>query len=190
MKKYIILFLCIASFATAQTPITKWSGILNAGGRKVELILQLQPDSNATYKSTWEIPAQKVKGLTSTKTELKGNALAIEIKWIAATFNGTLSADGKKIEGTWGQSGYNFPLVLEPYVEGKVIPVVVKPQTPKAPFPYESTDFIYQGIKTKLTYGATLTYPKEASKKYPLMGHRIGMRRLWSINPLLFWRIF
>jgi hypothetical protein len=74
MKKYVILFWCIASFATAQTPIKKWSGILNAGGRKVELILQLQPDSNATYKSTWEIPAQKVKGLTSTKTELKGNA--------------------------------------------------------------------------------------------------------------------
>lgn len=169
MKKYVILFWCIASFATAQTPIMKWSGILNAGGRKVELILQLQPDSNATYKSTWEIPAQKVKGLTSTKTELKGNAMAIEIKWIAATFNGTLSEDGKKIEGTWGQSGYNFPLVLEPYVEGKVIPVVVKPQTPKAPFPYESTDFVYQGIKTKLTYGATLTYPKEDSKKYPLI---------------------
>jgi pimeloyl-ACP methyl ester carboxylesterase len=164
MKKLTLLLFFIAHLSLGQTSITKWSGILNAGGRKVEMILNMLPDTNGTFKSSWDIPAQKVKALSSTKTEWKNSSLAIEIKWIAAGFTGELSEDGKKITGNWGQAGQQFPLVLEPYVEGKNIPVVEKPQTPKAPFSYESREFVYQGAKTKLTYGATLTYPKEGGK--------------------------
>ena len=164
MKKLVLLLLFLAHLSFAQTSITKWSGMLNAGGRKVEMILNILPDTNGTFKSSWDIPAQKVKALSSTKTEWKNSSLAIEIKWIAAGFTGELSEDGKKITGNWGQAGQQFPLVLEPFVEGKVIPVVEKPQTPKAPFSYESREFVYQGAKTKLTYGATLTYPKDGGK--------------------------
>lgn len=168
MKKYVILFLCIASFATAQTPIKKWSGLINGGGQRIEIILNLQQDSTNTLKSFWDIPIQKTKGLPSTKTEWDGDLLTIEIKQLGVTFTGRVTPDGQKMEGAWGQAGSRFPLILEPYVEGKIWPVIVKPQTPKVPFPYVSEDFVYQGVKTKLKYGATLTYPKD-TLRHPLL---------------------
>jgi pimeloyl-ACP methyl ester carboxylesterase len=46
--------------------------------------------------------------------------------------------------------------------------VIIKPQTPKAPFAYTIKEFTYEGAKTKLTYGATLTYPND-QQKHPLV---------------------
>ena len=168
MKKYVILFLCVASIAAAQTPIKKWSGLLDGGGQKIEVVLNFQVDSTNKLQSFWDIPAQKAKGIPSTKTEWIGSFLSIEIKRLGVVFNGKLSDDGQRIDGSWGQSGFRFAFKLEPYVEGKIWPVVVKPQTPKAPFPYVSEDFVYQGVKTKLKYGATLTSPKD-TLRHPLL---------------------
>lgn len=168
MKKCVFLFLLTALFCQAQTPIKKWSGLLNGGGQKIEVVLNFQLDSTNKLQSYWDIPAQKAKGIPSTKTEWIGSFLSIEIKRLGVLFNGKLSDDGQRIDGSWGQSGFRFAFKLEPYVEGKIWPVVVKPQTPKAPFPYVSEDFVYQGVKTKLKYGVTLTFPKD-TLKHPLL---------------------
>lgn len=168
MNKFAFFFLCIAYSAIGQTPIKKWFGLLNGGGQRIEIILNLQQDSTITLKSFWDIPIQKTKGLPSTRTEWDGDILTIEIKQLGVTFTGRVTPDGQKMQGIWGHAGSRIPLILEPYVEGKIWPVVIKPQTPKAPFPYVSEDFVYQGVKTKLKYGATLTYPKD-TLKHPLL---------------------
>ena len=64
MKKLTLLLLFIAHLSLGQNSITKWSGILNSGGRKVEMILNMLPDTNGTFKSSWDIPAQKCKACT------------------------------------------------------------------------------------------------------------------------------
>lgn len=168
MKKLVLLFMVFAHLCFSQTPFKKWVGLINASGQRVEIRLNLDLDSASNYTSSWDIPAQKTFGLPSTKTEWDGNLLYIEIKRLAISFTGRLTADGLKIQGIWGQSGGKFPLNLEPFVEGKVWPIIVKPQTPQGPYPYSSEDFVYQGQKTKLKYGATLTFPKD-SLKHPLL---------------------
>ena len=169
--KYIHLLLAFLFFNTivfAQKPIESWSGTLNAGGQKIELRLHLIQAADKTYTSNWDVPAQKAKGIPSSKTELKNNQLSIEIKMIGGSYIGSFNAGGDTIQGTWGQSGMNFPLNLTPLKIGQVETVVVKLQTPKTPFPYAVKDFLYEGVNTKLTYGATLTYPND-NAKHPLI---------------------
>ena len=72
MKKLFLLILVgfQSLFCISQDVLHKWSGVLNAGGQKIELRLNLIQNADKTYSSNWDIPAQKVKGLASSKTEL------------------------------------------------------------------------------------------------------------------------
>lgn len=163
---FVSILFVIKSFA--QMPIENWSGVLNAGGQKIELILHLIKNADNSYTSNWDVPIQKAKGIPSSKTEFNNGQLSIEVKMIGASYEAKLNIAGDKMEGTWGQSGMNFPLNLEPLKEGQAPMVIIKPQTPKAPFAYTIKEFTYEGAKTKLTYGATLTYPND-QQKYPLV---------------------
>ena len=163
---FVSILFVVKSFA--QKPIENWSGVLNAGGQKIELILHLIKNADNSYTSNWDVPIQKAKGIPSSKTEFNNGQLSIEVKMIGASYEAKLNIAGDKMEGTWGQSGMNFPLNLEPLKEGQAPMVIIKPQTPKAPFAYTIKEFTYEGAKTKLTYGATLTYPND-QQKYPLV---------------------
>ena len=170
MKKSVS-FLCLVFIALntfAQSPIQNWTGILNAGGQKIELRLHLIQNADKTYTSNWDVPAQKAKGIASSKTTLENSQLSIEIKMIGASYTGSLNVTGDKMEGTWGQSGMNFPLNMEPLKEDAPVAVFIKPQTPKPPFAYTSQDIVYHGPNTNLDYGATLTYPND-NKKHSLV---------------------
>ena len=166
MKKIFILFLsfilCVTGFS--QATVSNWTGILNAGGQKIELRLHLVQNPDKTYSSNWDVPAQKAMGITSSKTQLENNQLSIEIKMIGASYTGKINAEGNAIEGSWGQSGMSFPLNMEPLKEGQAATIIAKPQTPKPPFNYASEDIVYKGVQTQLNYGATLTYPKDNAK--------------------------
>ena len=170
MKKSILLILLglQSLLCISQNIIHKWSGILNAGGQKIELRLNLIQNADKTYTSNWDIPAQKVKGLASSKTELLNNQLFIEIKMIGASYSGSIHSSGDNVDGTWSQSGMSFRLNLEIVKEGQEEKTILKPQTPKPPFPYNVKDFVYEGMDTKLNYGVTLTYPY-GDKKFPLI---------------------
>ena len=166
MKKISILFLSFILCATgfSQATVSNWTGILNAGGQKIELRLHLIQNPDKTYSSNWDVPAQKAMGITSSKTQLENNQLSIEIKMIGASYIGKINAEGNAIEGSWGQSGMSFPLNMEPLKEGQAATIIAKPQTPKPPFNYASEDIVYKGVQTQLNYGATLTYPKDNAK--------------------------
>jgi pimeloyl-ACP methyl ester carboxylesterase len=169
LKVLLVSFFSFTSvYIHAQKINEHWSGILNAGGQKIELRLNLIQNADKTYTSNWEVPVQKAKGITSSKTTFENGQLSIEIKMIGASYSGALNAAGDKIEGSWGQSGMSFPLNMEPLIADAVVTVVMKPQTPKPPFSYTSQDVLYHGINTNLDYGATITYPNDHIK-HPLV---------------------
>ena len=86
LKNYFFFFflLSISIVSYGQHPVQDWVGVLNAGGQKIELRLHLIQNTDKTYTSNWDVPAQKAKGITSSKTDLSGNQLSIEIKMIGA----------------------------------------------------------------------------------------------------------
>lgn len=81
------------------------------------------------------------------------------------TFKGKYNTDKTAVTGIF--NNYSIPnavIVLKKQTEIKPLFFA---QHPQKPYPYEVKDFTFSGKNTKLTYGATLTLPKN-KKKYPV----------------------
>jgi hypothetical protein len=84
-----------------------WSGTLDVGAQQLRLVIKLAPPAgllDSVDQSVW-IPVDSIAR--------EGQTIKLEMKVIGGFFDGKLSADGATIEGTWSQSGGNFPLTLK-----------------------------------------------------------------------------
>ncbi|NQE63797.1 S9 family peptidase [Caulobacter sp. RHG1] len=129
-----------------------WSGVLDAPSGKLPLMFHIKPDGSATLDSL----AQKAMGLPARATFTNGKA-RLELTIAAASFEGTLSADGKTLQGQWRQGGGDAPLVMTRTAATAI--EVERPQTPKPPFPYRAQDVTYANPASGLVMAGTLTLP-------------------------------
>lgn len=81
------------------------------------------------------------------------------------TFKGKYNADKTAINGIF--DNYSIPKAAIVLKKQAAVEPLFFSQHPKQPYPYEVKDFTFTGKNTKLTYGATLTIPKN-KKKYPI----------------------
>lgn len=168
MKKTIITLLTALAAMTGQAQVNpttalagSWSGKLKAGVTSLTLVLHLeQADGYVTV--TLDSPDQGAKGIPASKEYLTDDSLAIKIDQPNATFQARLK-DGK-LDGTFKQMGFSFPLVLE-----RGVPEVKRPQTPKPPYPYETEEITFKNEADGATLAGTLTWPigynKDAKQK-------------------------
>ena len=147
-------FVALASL-TANAQQGAWNGELNIMGTKLPLVFNF-----STEGCTMDSPSQGAKGIPAEKTIKDDGTIKITVAIIGATFEGKM--DNNEIKGTFIQNGFPIPLTLKP---GK--PVVKRPQTPVAPFPYkeESISFTNAGY----TFNGTLTLPQNCSKTTPVV---------------------
>ena len=147
-------FIALASLA-ANAQEGAWNGELNVMGTKLPLVFNF-----STEGCTMDSPSQGAKGIPAEKTIKDDGTIKITVAMIGATFEGKM--DNNEIKGTYTQNGFPIPLTLKP---GK--PVVKRPQTPVAPFPYkeESISFTNAGY----TFNGTLTLPQNCSKTTPVV---------------------
>ncbi|HVO98875.1 MAG TPA: alpha/beta fold hydrolase [Bryobacteraceae bacterium] len=148
--------MALAGVAWAQSSMEgNWQGTLDAGAMKLRLGLHVSK-SDAGWKSTFDSIDQGAMGLPVAVTSVSGPSLHFEMPAIQATFDGKLSADGKEIAGTFTQ-GVPLPLTFK---RMDTVEAVQRPQTPKAPFPYDAIDVSYENKLGKLA--GTLTIPRGA----------------------------
>ena len=147
-------FIALASLA-ANAQEGAWNGELNVMGTKLPLVFNF-----STEGCTMDSPSQGAKGIPAEKTIKDDGTIKVSVTMIGATFEGKM--DNNEIKGTFIQNGFPIPLTLKP---GK--PVVKRPQTPVAPFPYkeESISFTNAGY----TFNGTLTLPQNCSKTTPVV---------------------
>ena len=147
-------FIALASLV-ANAQEGAWNGELNVMGTKLPLVFNF-----STEGCTMDSPSQGAKGIPAEKTIKDDGTIKITVAMIGATFEGKM--DNNEIKGTFIQNGFLIPLTLKP---GK--PVVKRPQTPVAPFPYkeESISFTNAGY----TFNGTLTLPQNCSKTTPVV---------------------
>ena len=158
----VVAALCFIPPANAQTdPVGDWLGTLEGpGGIQLRLVVHIEQNDDGTLTSTLDSPDQGAKGIPSKATTVEGNTIEIEIPAVAGGIEGTLSADGQKIDATWTQGGASTPLVLE-RVEGGIEPPN-RPQEPKEPLPYAATDVTFENVGEGITLAGTLTVPEGA----------------------------
>jgi hypothetical protein len=106
-----------------------WQGTLHAG-RDSRIVVKISKADDGGYKSVFYSIDRGGDGLAAAKTTLEGSTVKMTIPLIGGMYEGTLSADGQSITGTWTQ-GPPLPLNLTratPETEW-----TVPPPSPKIP---------------------------------------------------------
>lgn len=105
-RLFLFLFvsvLAMVSAAPAQQVAGDWSGVLNAGGAQLHLNLHITKDAKGSLHGTLDSVDQGAMGIPIGTVTLVGAKLTLDIPAIRGTYDGTLSADGSALDGTWKQ---------------------------------------------------------------------------------------
>lgn len=167
--KNIVIQLCtlflilVTPLIFAQEITGKWYGNLTVQGNTLPLIIKIESDGNM-YQSFLDSPMQGAKGIPIDKTVFQNNELHFQITALGISFTGLL-IEGK-INGFFSQSGLKIPLSLT-RDETTVIPA--RPQEPKPPYPYDTTDITFKNEVQGNILGGTIAQPKDFIKNRPML---------------------
>lgn len=101
------------------------------------------------------------QGVTDLPVEFKKDGDRYSLKYRAANleYSGTLDESKEKLSGTIKQGSDQHKLVFTKS-NFKGAPTFNRPQTPKAPFPYDSLEVSYENSQQKAKLAGTLTLPR------------------------------
>jgi len=133
-----------------------WSGTLGAGGAgTLRIVFRLVGSEDGSLGATLDSPDQGAFGIAAGPVTIDGRSVRIEVEAVGGHYEGVLSEDGTRLDGTWHQGGASLPLALEKgTVEGPA-----RPQVPEPPFPYEARDVRFESVADGVTLAGTLTVP-------------------------------
>jgi pimeloyl-ACP methyl ester carboxylesterase len=164
MKKCIIttLLALVALTGLAQVNTTtallgSWSGKLKAGAASLTIVLHLE-QADGFVKVSLDSPDQGAKGISGYKEYLSDDSVAIKIESLGITYRARLKEG--KLDGTFSQRGFSFPLMMT-----KGVPIVKRPQTPKPSYSYETEEVTFTNEADSAMLAGTLTYPMGYDKK-------------------------
>ena len=87
-----------------------WQGTLKPGGAELRLALHIAKADDGSYKATMDSIDQGANGISVTSMSLKDSKLTFTVDSVRGSYEGTVSADGTAISGTWSQGGQSLPL--------------------------------------------------------------------------------
>ena len=141
-------------------PEEVWSGTLDAIVQKLQLRFRITRDK-AGLRTAWMDSLTQQSGGFRGDLGVKGDTWTIDVPAVRGRFEGTLSADGQTLEGSWSQAGASLALTLR---RGKEQPMPAaqtknRPQTPRPPFPYDVSEIRIRNAVADVTLAGTLTMP-------------------------------
>lgn len=104
----IVFFLGFTLFG--QDIEGKWQGLLKVQGMELTIVFNISQEDD-TLIATMDSPDQGAFGLAVQDISFQDNRLNIGMNMPPIQYEGTLKPSGE-IDGTFKQSGYDFPLIL------------------------------------------------------------------------------
>lgn len=158
----LTLFLwTLAPLAPAQPPSIAGSfeGALKLPtGQSLRLRLHIDRAPDGTLKATFDSVDQGVLGMPIDEITFANGTLRWSLERISATYEGKLAASGNAIDGTIIQ-GSPMPLAFKRMDRAALGQTPARPQEPRPPFPYASTDVTMPSKAAGVTLAGTLTVP-------------------------------
>lgn len=156
MKKLVLFLLLLLPFGGwAQAFEGSWTGRLSMGNISLRIVFHISKSGDA-YTATMDSPDQGAVGVPVAQTAVTEGVLRMEIPAIHFVYEGRMTADDE-INGHFTQMGNKLELNL---VRAKE-PVLKRPQTPVAPFPYEEREITFASREAGVELHGTLTLPRE-----------------------------
>jgi non-heme chloroperoxidase len=113
LPRFMALAALAASLVNAQDISGDWQGTLKAGPRELRTILEVRKGDSGEWKAVLlsiDQSPDRGAGMATTSFSLDGSHIKFAISQIHGSYDGTLSADGTTITGTFTQG---LPLPLE-----------------------------------------------------------------------------
>lgn len=145
-------------YAQVVPPTGHWKGSLMVNGQSIPLIFHLEQESEGVWKASFDSPDQVAYGIAFDQIQINIPNIRLELKAAQIVYEGILQDDGLAIEGNWLQGGGTFPLRLENSSDEEEFR---RPQTPKAPFPYDIETVQFRNKEANINLEGTLTLPAE-----------------------------
>lgn len=153
-----LLFVSLTQSFAQNLPVkTTWEGT----AANIKIILKISEDSLTRQKTAaFDVPQQGGFGLKVSKITLTNDSVIVLIAGMQVNYSAAFNADKTEMKGIWKQGAAAVPLTLKR--TANTITSYNRPQTPKAPFPYQEEKVIYYNKDKSIQYGATLTIPNNA----------------------------
>lgn len=157
--KFLLPIILIPTvFLTAQSKDQILSGVLQVGGKPIELIFILKEN-----KKTLDVPAQYAFDFELTSAEFKDDSLFISLDMMAMKYVGKVYGSIDSISGTYTQGGGSMPLTLFPKPDYKQLE---RNQKISPPFSYYTADVVFKNKEANIEFAGTITAP-DTLGKYP-----------------------
>jgi len=134
-----------------------WVGSLSVGTVQLRMRFEIGESGGELTASVFSLDQGNAQVPVESVT-LTGATVTIAMPVAGATFEGTLSADGNSIEGSFAQMGSTLALNLERTEADET--EARRPQDPVEPFPYLSEDVSYPNADGGHTLAGTFTRPE------------------------------
>lgn len=106
-----------------------WAGVLQAGGVSLRIAFHFHAQPGGTIAGSMDSLDQGAMGISCADVKVEGRKLTLTVPAVHGTYEGTLSAEGKSIAGTWSQ-GKPLELNLTRTVEKPAEPPKMLPARP------------------------------------------------------------
>ncbi len=138
-----------------------WNATITRNAATLRLVLRISTTAQGTAVLL-DSPDQMANGLPVQDFKRDGQKVGFKLNVTGASYEGTLSADGATIAGTW--SGPNQPPMPVRFVRSQASAERIppkRPQTPGAPFPYTAEDVAFDNpAASGVRLAGTLTLPQ------------------------------
>ncbi len=161
MKRALATLLCVLSVLLVHRPgsasgadiLGSWEGGVATGGGTIPLVIHVAGTPEA-LEVTLDSPDQGAFGLTCENAVYQDEMFSFDLTVAGGRYEGQMSADGTRIEGTWYQGGGQVPLTLKP----SQAEAPKRPQMPEEPYPYTVEEVSIASTDDVMLSG-TLTLP-------------------------------
>lgn len=145
-----------------EQPDETWSGELSTLFQKLKIQFRIYRREGGEDRVMMDSLSQKAGGFKGTR-KLDEGAWVIDVPGLKSKFEGKANSANDEITGKWTQGGQAMDLRLTKSVAPATTKVVapLRPQTPKAPFPYNTEDVVFENTKDQVKLAGTLTTPKQ-----------------------------
>lgn len=150
-----------AAVATAADVVGTWDGHVDVFGQQLRMIFKVTRRDTGDLAATISIPAQMVSDTALDSVSLDAGKFVLEWNLVGAVWDLSVNADATAAEGLLKQNGMEFPAKLSKLPAGEEVDTTVnRPQTPKPPFPYETSEVEFRSRADDAGLVGTICIPE------------------------------
>lgn len=111
---FVLGLVALVSLAAPKPAVVgDWNGVLDAGGgNSLHIVVHITQAQDGSLSGALDSPDQHATGIKISTITYKEDALHFECSDIGGSYDGKMSSDKSKINGTWSQGGNSLALNL------------------------------------------------------------------------------